>query len=53
MTTSPEKQKTKNTSRPFVREQIKGADKGCLRGVVVFVGLLLVFGLILFVMSQM
>jgi hypothetical protein len=52
MTTPPKNQKPKNTARPFVREQIKGADKGCLRGVVVFIGLLLVFGLILFVMSQ-
>lgn len=53
MTIPSEKTKPKNTNRPFVREQIKGADKGCLRGVIVLIGLLLVFGLILFVMSQL
>ena len=52
MTTPPEKEKTKQSSNSFVREQILGADQGCVRGVLVFMGLLLLFGLILFVMSQ-
>ena len=53
MTNQPEKPKPKNSQRPFVREQIKGADHGCLRGIVVFIGLLLMFGAILFVMSRL
>lgn len=53
MTIPPEKQKPKNTSRPFVREQIIGADKGCLRGLIVFMGLLMMFSLLLFVMSRL
>ena len=53
MTNPPEKQKPKNTARPFVRGQILGAEGGCLRGVIVFIGLLLMFGFILFVMSRL
>jgi len=53
MTTPPDKPKVKNTSDPIVKQQIKGADHGCLRGIVVFIGLLLMFGAILFVMSRL
>jgi len=53
MTISPEKQKPKNTHRPFIREQITGANQGCLRGIIIFIGLILLFGAILFVLSRL
>jgi hypothetical protein len=53
MTIPPEKEKSKNTHRSFVREPLTGADNGCLRGIIVFIGLLLMFGFILYVMSQL
>lgn len=52
MTIPPNQEKPKNSQRPFVREQIGGADRGCIRGILVFIGLFMLFGLILFVMSQ-
>ncbi len=53
MITPPDKPKAKNKSHSIVKEQIKGADYGCVRGIVVFSGLLLMFGAILFVMSRL
>jgi len=53
MSTPPEHKKDKNTHRPFVREQINVAEHGCVRGILVFIGLLLLFGAILFVMSKL
>ncbi len=52
MTIPPNQEKPKHTKRPIVREQIEGADSGCIRGILVFIGLFMLFGLILFVMSQ-
>lgn len=49
----PDQNKQKNTDKPFVREQINVGEQGCLRGVVVFIGLLVMFGVILFVMSRL
>lgn len=49
----PEPDKTKRKKSSVIREQITSGESSCLRGVFVFIGLLLLFGVILFVMAQL
>jgi|GEM_PF-5449683 len=53
MSQPPQDDKQKHTKQPFVREQISVANDGCVRGIFVFIALCLIFGAILFVMSQL
>jgi hypothetical protein len=53
MTHSPKQEKTKLANQRIVRGEIKGTEQGCIRGIVVFLGLLLFFGVVLFVLSQL
>ena len=53
MTPPPEKDKPKIGDRPVIREPLPDTNGSCLRGILVFIGLLIIFGVILWVMSQL
>lgn len=53
MTPKSKNEKPKHSEQPIIREEIKGTEQGCVRGIVILVGLLLFFGVVLFVLSQL